>query len=73
MPCIRAFIAAVAALLCSAVTAQTPPQPQPPEQPVDEGRLRFAVSVETVTLDVVVVDKKGRFVPGLTRDSFEIL
>jgi VWFA-related protein len=49
-------------------TAQTPPQP-----PTDEGRLQFAVSVETVTLDVVVVDKKGRFVPGLTREFFEIL
>jgi len=73
VPCSRAFIAAVAALLCSTVTAQTPPQPQPPEPPVDKGRLRFAVSVETVTLDVVVVDKKGRFVPGLTRESFEVL
>ena len=40
---------------------------------MDEGRLQFAVSVETVTLDVVVVDKKGRFVPGLTRESFEVL
>ena len=55
------------ALFCSPVSAQTPPPPQ------EEGRLQFAVSVESVTLDVVVVDKKGRFVPGLKRDSFEIL
>jgi len=55
-------------LLCSPVSAQTPPRP-----PEEEGRLQFAISVETVTLDVVVVDKKGRFVPGLTRNSFEIL
>jgi VWFA-related protein len=60
------------AALGSLAAAQTPPQP-PPEVPADEGRLQFAVSVETVTLDVVVVDKKGRFVPGLTRDSFEVL
>jgi VWFA-related protein len=52
--------------------AQTKPQP-PPEPPVEEGRLQFAVSVETVTLDVVVVDKKGRFIPGLGRESFEVL
>ncbi len=53
-----------------AAAAQTP---QKPPEPPDEGRLQFAVSVETVTLDVVVVDKKGRFVPGLSRESFEVL
>jgi VWFA-related protein len=51
--------------------AQTPPSPQEP--PPHEGRLQFAVSVESVTLDVVVVDKKGRFVPRLSRDDFEVL
>jgi VWFA-related protein len=45
--------------------AQTPP-------PADQ-TIRFAVSVDTVTLDVVVVDKKGRFVPGLVSQNFEIL
>jgi Ca-activated chloride channel family protein len=60
-----------AAALLSSLAAQEPQRPQEP--PVDEGRLQFAVSVETVTLDVVVVDKKGRFVPGLVRDSFEVL
>jgi Ca-activated chloride channel family protein len=60
------LIAAGATLCCSWVSAQTPPQEE-------QQRLQFAVSVETVTLDVVVVDKKGRFVPGLTRDHFEIL
>jgi Ca-activated chloride channel homolog len=59
--------AVVAALHSAPAGAQTPPPPP------DEERLQFAVSVETVTLDVVVVDKKGRFVPGLTRDSFEVL
>ncbi len=55
----------------SFAAAQTPQKP--PEPPQNEGRLQFAVSVETVTLDVVVVDKKGRFVPGLKQESFEIL
>ncbi len=59
---------AAAAFLAVPASAQTPLPP-----PVDEGRLQFAVSVETVTLDVVVVDKKGRFVPGLSRESFEVL
>ena len=62
---------ATVATVCSPAAGQTPPQSR--EVPVDQGRLQFAVSVETVTLDVVVVDKKGRFVPRLTRDSFEVL
>ncbi len=60
------LVGAAAAFLSASAPAQTPP-------PVEEGRLQFAVSVETVTLDVVVTDKKGRFVPGLPRDSFEVL
>jgi VWFA-related protein len=59
---------AVSAFLSARAAAQTPPVP-----PVEDGRLQFTVSVETVTLDVVVTDKKGRFVPGLPRDSFEVL
>jgi Ca-activated chloride channel family protein len=71
VPLCYGLVAAVASVLGSSLAAQTPPPP--PEEPAHEGRLQFAVSVETVTLDVVVVDKKGRFVPGLTRESFEIL
>jgi VWFA-related protein len=69
IPTRNLFIAVAAVLFGSMISAQTPPPPPPQE----EGRLQFAVSVETVTLDVVVVDKKGRFVPGLPRDSFEVL
>ena len=67
VPTRHVLIAVGAAFFCSPVSAQTPPPP------TEEGRLQFAVSVETVTLDVVVVDKKGRFVPGLSRESFEVL
>lgn len=35
-------------------------------------RLQFAVGVESVTLDVVVVDERGRFVSGLRADDFAI-
>ena len=64
---------ALTAALFSSLAAAPQTPPKPPESPADEGRLQFAVSVETVTLDVVVVDKKGRFVPGLRRESFEVL
>jgi VWFA-related protein len=54
----------------SSLASPSGPQSQPPT----EGQtIRFAVSVDTVTLDVVVVDKKGRFVPGLVSENFEIL
>lgn len=52
--------------------SQTPPGTAS-QQPGAAGPLQFNVSVETVTLDVVVVDKKGRFVPGLKPESFEVL
>jgi VWFA-related protein len=48
------------------------PGSRPSQQPAEQ-TIRFAVSVDTVTLDVVVVDKKGRFVPGLVSENFEIL
>jgi VWFA-related protein len=38
-----------------------------------DGRVQFAVRVESVTLDVVVVDERGRFVPGFTESDFVIL
>jgi VWFA-related protein len=59
-----------AALSAPGARSQTPPAPLPPGE---EGRIQFAVSVETVNLDVVVVDKKGRFVPGLKPEAFEVL
>jgi VWFA-related protein len=65
---VREFVWGVAASLLSAAGHAQEPNP-----PQDEGRLQFAVSVETVTLDVVVVDKKGRFIPGLKQENFEIL
>ena len=45
------------------------------EQPAltRDGRVQFAVRVESVTLDVVVVDERGRFVRGFTQSDFVIL
>lgn len=58
------------ALWAGLASSQDPPAPQPPEE---ANRLQFAVAVETVTLDVVVLDERGRFVPGLDVESFVIL
>lgn len=42
------------------------------QQAEQEGRFQFRSSVEAVNLNVVVTDKKGRFIPGLTADAFEV-
>lgn len=56
--------------------AGTPPvqDPPPPQQePAQSDRFQFSVAVENVTLDVVVTDRRGRFVPDLSEEEFEIL
>src|SRR5689334_18708424 len=52
--------AAVSLLVTASLVAQQPPT-------------RFKSGVDLVTVDVVVLDKKGEPVPGLTRADFTIL
>ena len=58
--------AAVAALLVLAAALQQPPPAAPPA-----GTFRSSTSL--VEVDVVVKDRDGRFVSGLTADDFEVL
>ncbi len=55
-------------LLSSWAAAQTP-QPTPPARPSDDV---VRVYTELVQTDVMVFDKQGKFVNGLTRDNFEL-
>jgi VWFA-related protein len=41
-------------------------------QSQQEGRFQFKVDVQAVNLSVVVTDKKGRFIPNLTAEDFEV-
>ena len=66
-----AHIGAIWFALAALALAGQAPQAQEPEQ-AQRGRVHFAVRVESVTLDVVVVDKRGRFVPGLAESDFVI-
>lgn len=50
--------------------AQQPPQPQPPPDTVAPYIEKLDIRV--INVDVVVTDKKGNRVRGLTRDDFEI-
>ena len=67
-------VAKIALLLCvlllagSSPTAQTPQTP-PPQKPQDEV---IRVYTELVQTDVMVMDKQGKFVDGLTKEDFEL-
>src|SRR5262245_352190 len=52
---------------CSAVSAQVTPAPSP-KPPDDVVR----VYTELVQTDVMVFDKQGKFINGLTKDNFEL-
>src|SRR5687767_5752198 len=58
-----AFALGAAALQAPVLRAQGPQAPP---------SVTFSVEVNYVDVDVVVTDEKGNFVPGLTRDDFEV-
>jgi len=64
------FVASVCFLLaCATASSQTTQNPPtPPQKPDDVIR----VYTELVQTDVMVFDKQGRFVNGLTKDNFEL-
>lgn len=64
------FASCVLLFVCSNVTAQTTPTGQtPPQKPQDDV---VRVYTELVQTDVMVFDKQGRFVNGLTKENFEL-
>jgi VWFA-related protein len=46
--------------------------PAPAPQPANQQAPNFRVQIDAVTMDVVVKDDQGRFVPDLKKDEFEI-
>jgi VWFA-related protein len=67
-----ARLAAAAILACSSiVVAAQQKSGQQPQQPSKEGTFRSSTSL--VEVDIIVKDKDGRFVSGLTADDFEVL
>src|SRR3954471_20286606 len=62
--------AAVVAL-AAGLSAQAP-APAPPPSTNQQGTPNFRVQIDAVTMDVVVKDGQGRFIPDLKKDEFEI-
>src|SRR5689334_14363528 len=67
-------MALIAALCFTSAVSQTP-APQPQAQPTKggQGLYRLRVESELVLVNVVVRDKQGKPVTGLTRDDFTLL
>jgi VWFA-related protein len=66
-------IAAVAFVATTLFAQQ--PQPAPPQKPappVEMQKLVESIDVRVINVDVVVTDRKGNVVHGLTKDDFEI-
>ncbi|HYK21633.1 MAG TPA: VWA domain-containing protein [Pyrinomonadaceae bacterium] len=64
-----AFVIVAAALSVSAQKPKASPTPPPPEE--SQGSIR--IPIRRVRLPITVTDKKGQFVPGLTKDDFVVL
>jgi VWFA-related protein len=60
----------VSVALAAGLAAQAPGASQPPQAPTQEPT--FRMSIDAVTMDVVVKDGNGRFIADLSKDEFEI-
>src|SRR5437899_800087 len=58
-----------AALLCAAAAAAQQPQQQPSSE---LPKLTETIDIRVINVDVVVTDKKGNSVTGLTKDDFQL-
>jgi VWFA-related protein len=52
---------------------QPKPKPTPPPVPNEQDTQSETIFIRRVRLPITVVDKKGQFVPGLTRNDFVVL
>ena len=60
-------------LTLAAAVLQSPfVKAQDPQSPPGPPSVTFQVEVNYVDVDIVVTDEKGNFIPGLTRDDFEV-
>jgi VWFA-related protein len=64
------FVCTVAAVPPCVTAQQARPQPSPPSVSPDQSETVF---IRRVRLPITVVDKKGQFVPGLTKNDFLVL
>jgi VWFA-related protein len=54
------------------LSGQAPTPASPPAENPQQTTPTFRVQIDAVTMDVIVKDENGRFIPDLTKDEFEI-
>jgi VWFA-related protein len=70
----RTLIAGAVVLFTAAVTLTSQGRPQPQQTPQQQNQApTFRSSTALVEVDIIVKDKDGKFVAGLTADDFEVL
>ena len=67
----KRFLLVITCVAAAAVSAQQPQKNQTP-QPAEIPKLTESIDVRVINVDVVVTDRKGNPVTGLTKDDFEI-
>jgi hypothetical protein len=72
------YLLTIAAVLSLPLAAQQPPAVPPPAapaelQPGETPRILETVDVRVINVDVVVTDRKGNPITGLTKDDFIVL
>jgi VWFA-related protein len=67
-----AVAVAAVGLSAQAPPAQAPSGAQPPAPAEQTPTPTFRVQIDAVTMDVIVKDSRGQFVPDLAKDEFEI-
>jgi VWFA-related protein len=60
------------AILLAGLSAQAPAPAQPAAAGPQQRTPDFRVNIDAVTMDVIVKDDSGRFIPDLTKDDFEV-
>lgn len=68
----RFWATASVAVLTAGLSAQQPAPAPPARQPRQPDTPTFRVQIDAVTMDVIVKDDQGRFIPDLKKDEFEI-
>jgi len=69
----RPFLIVLSIVLGAPLLAQTQKSPAPSPSPSPSPTATFPSQVEVVNVDVVVADKKGNPITGLTKDDFTLL
>src|SRR6185295_10313187 len=68
------YLSAALVLSFAAVFVQAQkPKPSPTQTPADDPQGTVKIPIRRVRLPITVTDKKGNFVPGLTKEDFVVL